>query len=107
MTARTWGRCPNCHRYGHLPHGCIAYEVAMAETPDYWFTIYATDAESAIEAFAEQYDCEGDYTIVQAGESGDFKVLCRLEGNEESQQLYSVYGEAVPKYYVRGPVEES
>jgi hypothetical protein len=93
-----WGRCKNCGGYGYLPHRCVEFEVCC-EGEDTWDTQYGVDYEDALERWAEQDDCQGDYTIIKAGECGDLHVLIRNAAHPEEVKRYHVIGETVPQYH--------
>lgn len=98
-----WGRCTSCAEYGYLPHGCVEFEIAMEDkrSEPYWSTLYARDMELAAEKFADRYDCEGDYTIVRAGDGGEFYILVRKPEEPDTMKRFHVYGESVPQYHAR------
>lgn len=65
----------------------------------YWHEFYASDPEHAVEKFADAYDRDGDYTIVQAGSGGEFVILVRKLAEPETVMRFRVYGESVPQYH--------
>lgn len=98
-----YGHCVKCGRHGWLPHACMEFEVAFEDCgrgEPYWSTVSALDAERAAEQFAEASDCEGDYTIIKAGDRGNTVVLVRGADGGKIMR-FGVYGETVPQYYAR------
>lgn len=61
--------------------------------PDDLHVVWATDAESAAEKFAEDYDSNGDYTIIKNG-SGEVWVI----DVDDNQTKWSIEAESVPEY---------
>lgn len=96
--AKDWGHCDRCGGYGYLPHHCQLFEIAR-EGEDDWQECYSVSMESALEAWADDDDCQGDYTIVQAGEDGDLHMLIRLAAKPEEVKRFRVFGETVAKYH--------
>lgn len=97
-----YGRCPKCERFGWLPHACKEFECATDWNQDpEWTTVHAMDAEQAVERYAEDYDCEGDYTIIKAGDRGETIIRVREMGDEGGGKKFHVYGESVPQYHAR------
>lgn len=62
--------------------------------PDDTHEIFALDAESAAEKFAELRDSEGDYTIIRHG-SGEVWVL----DESDVQTKWDIEAESVPTYH--------
>lgn len=100
-----WGKCEKCGGYGYRPHRCMMFEVCR-EGETEWQTQYGLDPEDALEKWAEEDDCHGDYTIIQAGEDGDLHVLIRQALHPADVKRYRVYGETVPKYYAHEAPQE-
>lgn len=98
--ASDWGHCEDCGGYGYLPHRCKLYEVCR-EGEDDWQEVYGVDQEDALERWADTDDCQGDYTIIQAGESGDLHMLIRDPKNPSAVSRFHVFGETVAKYHAR------
>jgi hypothetical protein len=95
-----WGKCARCGKYAFLPHSCKEFECALEQgsEPDFG-TVWARDAEEAAEAYAEDYDCYGDYTIIQDGDRGTNVVLVREPDSETPPLRFHVIGETVPEYH--------
>jgi hypothetical protein len=74
---------------------CIDHD----ETEDEAVTIYAYDADAAVEKWAEETDCYGDYAIVQ----GDTPTVAvrRAEQREAPITYHCVSGESVPQYHAQ------
>lgn len=96
-----YGRCERCGSFGWLPHGCREFECAFDDGNPGWIALWARDMEIAAEKYAEQTDCEGDYTVIQAGENGNFIVMVREPENDSTIKKFHVYGETVPEYHAR------
>jgi hypothetical protein len=94
-------RCRVCGKYDWLAkHKCApVWEARLHETKweEGWSTVYAIDAEEAAEKFCEQYDSDGEYSIVQ---SGSAEVEVRKPG-EDVVTLFGVDAETVPQYRAR------
>lgn len=104
MTAR---RCEVCetwiysdfHKYPPLWEVAIVSDDDVPDDDDYR-RIYAHNAEEAAEKATEQDDSDSaEYSIVKAGDSGDFVAWVRRPGGEAKR--YSVIGESVPQYTAR------
>lgn len=107
-----FGRCQTCGVYGFLSgrfadHKCPpAFECRMewhSDDDDAWERVYATDAESAAEKFAERYDCEGgEYAIVSGRGRNEPIVQVRpapaFEEDPEPFERWSITAETVPQY---------
>lgn len=96
-----WRNCPICRKYDHTSwHRCKPeWECAMEDKKPDWHIVRGSHPDDAVKEFAEQYDCEGDYTIVQAGDRGEFVILVRKPGEPKTIKRFKVYGESVPRYY--------
>lgn len=64
--------------------------------------MYAHDAESAVEKFAETHDCENEYGILQQGECCEQVIEARDSAGEITR--WNILGESVP-HYSASPVE--
>ena len=101
MSSEPSGYCRRCNDYkvfGPSTCQCKLFECGEPykdEVTD-WHEFYAFDAESAAEKCAEQFDCEGDYTIIRHG-SGE--IWTRDEAG--SIQKWEVEAESVPSYNAR------
>ncbi len=91
-------QCEKCGGYGWMPHRCMLFEVCR-EGEDSWEPQYGLDLEDALTKWAEASDCQGDYTIVQAGECGETFMLIRQGLHPAEVKRYRVFGEIVPKYH--------
>lgn len=96
-------RCKRCGEYGWTGesaqrfgfHTCLPmWECRIAGNGDDWDEVYAREAEQAAEKFCDQYDSNGDYTIIQAGEA---EVDVRRPGEDEITQ-WKIAAESVPHY---------
>lgn len=96
--ALNYGRCEKCGDYGFMPHGCMLFEVCR-EGEGEWSEQYGLDPEHALKRWAEDDDCYGDYTIVQAGERGELHMLIRQALHPDEVKRFHVFGEMVAKYH--------
>ena len=100
----TTSRCQTCHATifnfaGDRPHECppaflVWYEGHGDDPEADHDVVFASGAEHAVELWADQHDCEGDYCII-GGSDEAVRVRPRTGGPWES---YTVTGEAVPRY---------
>jgi hypothetical protein len=97
-------RCPNCNKFGWFgekfgrEHQCAPiWEARLLETKweNDWIEVRAHDAEEAAREFCEQYDSDGDYSIIQRGSA---EVEVRKPG-EDGVTIFDVSAESVPTYY--------
>lgn len=104
----SYGTCPTCKRWRDMQyHKCPPrWEVLV---PDYhgddWedaVTVFAHDAESAAEEYADTMDSESDYEICSGG-AAFAKV--RAVGSEE-ETSFVITGEMVPQYRASETTEE-
>ena len=90
-------RCKTCGQYDWTKsHRCPPVWLVWTEDSgeDYAYKIYAVDAQSAAEKWADQTDCVGDYTIVSGeDETVTVKVL------DDTVLKFNVSGQAVPEYH--------
>lgn len=95
------GYCPRCKDYrvfGPSTCRCVRFECGEpwnGKVED-WHEIYATDAEHAAEKCAEQFDDEGDHTIINNG-SGEIWT----RDTNGLVQKWEIEAEAVPSYNAR------
>lgn len=103
-----WGKCPRCREYGFLDTGILrhvckpAWECRPAWHDDddgAWEIVHATDAETAAEKYAEQYDRDGgDYAII-GGRMRDEAVIQVRKPDAETFEQWAIRAEAIPTYY--------
>lgn len=101
-----WGTCPICSerdeldRTKFMSHRCKPHwqvrQHGKFRNSDEWADIYARDAPSAAEKFAEEYDqSDGCYPL--ASGRGDLVVMVK-DPKTERAQAYRAYGETLPSY---------
>lgn len=98
--------CPTCGKWMMFPksHQCPPiFEVIDEdggygdEDPWQWASkIYARDPETAAEKWADENDCNGDYTIIRGNEA---KISVRAADGTITRWI--VTGESVPEYTAR------
>jgi hypothetical protein len=93
-------KCEKCGGYGWAPCGCTVFEICR-EGEDDWQEVYGVGAEDALTKWAEDDDCQGDYTIVSAGENGTLNMLVRDPQRPAEVKRFHVFGETVPQYHAR------
>ena len=90
--------CKTCGDFMLFPeiHVCpTRWEVCEPEyDPDEWVNVFASDAKEAVEKWAEEEDCSGDYRIV-----GGQPAVVIVRGPDGSETKFRVSGEMVPEYY--------
>lgn len=96
-------KCRRCHEYAWIPCSCTRHEIAQPDTggqhkgqvhDDDWEEVYGRDAEDIVQAWAQRYDSDGDYTIVRGGEE---EVWVR--DGDGNVTRWKVTGESVPSYH--------
>lgn len=91
-------RCPRCNELMVFPtrHTCKPSWMVWpeGEDEDGASRIFATDAKEAAEKWADDDDCNGDYTIVRGSPA---TVYVKDEDGETRK--FEVFGEMVPHYY--------
>ena len=103
-------RCTICDHFGFTDtHRCPPlWECAIEEPGEpYWQEVCARDRETAAEKFAESYDNDGDYTIIQAGDGGDTVVLVREPEKPDTVKRLHVWGEMVAHYNAEELTQET
>lgn len=98
--------CPTCKKYDSLGHHVCApiWEVAIDQGKNselYWQECRAQSEEAAAERYADDYDCQGDYTIIQAGDGGETEILVRRPNGVGGVKRFHVVGETVAQYHAR------
>jgi len=92
-TCGSWMMFPNSHRCPPK-FDVIDADGGYGKDPWQWAkAIFAHDAETAAEKYADQSDCEGDYSIIRGNEA---TILVRDEAGEITR--WTVTGESVPSY---------
>lgn len=88
-----------------MPCRCVRYEIAQPNTggprkgqvdEGDWDEVYGKDQQDIVEAWAQRYDADGDYTIVGGSEE---EVWIRNEDGEITR--WTVIGETVPEYHAK------
>ena len=105
-------KCPICQKWDVGQHRCpplfMAWCEEQSETEDDAQGIYASDAQSAAEQWAEDDDCySAEYMIV--GQKWE-PVLTVKDTRDGEVKRFTVTGEAVPSYSateVTAPKEDS
>ena len=103
MSDYKYERCATCGEFGwvntHMcPPAWIVWSPEHGQAEDDARTVRAWDAERATEKWAEEFDADGDYTIVAGHEA---TVYVRSGSGEGPIESYVVKGESVPEYYAR------
>lgn len=83
-------------------HKCLPeWKVWHEDTEEQWSTsVYARDAEAAVEKYLEENDCHHDYMVVQDGGRTEFTFFAKRVGEQEPYTLLAT-GESRPCYFVR------
>jgi hypothetical protein len=93
-------QCPRCKKYRWDHCTCQLFQCAEPwhdePTESDWQDVYANDAETAAEVFAERSDCEGDYTIIRNGEA-----VIWVRDVENKVTVFEIEAESVPHYTAR------
>jgi hypothetical protein len=117
--AATYDRCSRCDKFAWLgwsgTHNCIAYRVKVLERIDESYPgdknaqiedhsqgdweskVYATEPRLAAEIFAQRYDQNGEYDIV----NGDYKLrllVFQSDPSEAGAKEFIVQGWSQPVY---------
>lgn len=100
-TSEASGYCPRCKDYkfsGPSLCNCQRFEGGVPWKDDVtdWHEVYAMDAEDAAEKCAEEFDSDGDYTIIKHG-SGEIWT----RDKDGLVQKWDIEAEAVPSYSAR------
>ncbi len=89
--------CPRCGHFRLRECRCILFQCAQPWKGQVdevsWRDVYAVDAETAAEEYAENSDCEGDYTIIRNGEA---EIWVRDPENRVT--VFDITAESVPEY---------
>lgn len=100
-------RCATCGEgYPSKYHQCKpVFLVAVVSgdevpRPDDYLEFRGSDAEEAAQEAAENYDSDGEYSIVAAGSSGDFVAWVKAMA-DAAPVRFRVFGESVPQYHAR------
>lgn len=102
--ASRYERCTRCREFTWSPCHCKRFEIARQWQPDHavptdeneWREVYGTEPCRIVEAWAQRYDSNGDYTIVGGD---DAQVWLRDEDGNVTK--WTVCGETVPEYHAR------
>jgi hypothetical protein len=104
-----YNECKRCGDYSWGECRCQPYQLAQAwrgKVDDAeWTTVWGKDPESIVEAWAERYDSNGDYTIV----SGSPQEVWIRDARDDDVKItkWEVTGESVPEYHATQlPVSE-
>ena len=92
-TCGQWMMFPDTHRCPPLFHVIDPHGYGDADPWEYAAPIYARDAEAAAEKWADQHDCEGDYTIIRGS-----PATVHVRDAEGAVTRWIVSGESVPEY---------
>ena len=95
-TSGAWMMFPNSHR---CPPAYDVIDEDGGYGDDAWqwaCKIFARDPESAAEKWADQHDCEGDYTIIRGTEA-----VVSVRDEQGNVTRWIVSGESVPEYTAR------
>jgi DNA topoisomerase VI subunit B len=89
--------CPRCKHFRLYDCRCILFQCAQpwkgkVQEVD-WNNVYAIDAETAAEEYAENSDCENDYTIIRNGEAEIW-----VRDPENNIVVFDITSESVPQY---------
>lgn len=83
------------------PHVCPpAFECRLDEKDKRdrdWCMVYAADAESAAEKFADRHDCENEYLILQQGDRG--ATVVEVRSSHGLVTLWKIRAESLAHYY--------
>ncbi len=90
-------QCPRCKQWRLYDCRCILFQCAEPwqnkVSENNWQDVYAVDAESAAEEFAERSDSHGDYTIIRKGEG-----VIWVRDVENKITIFDIEAESVPQY---------
>lgn len=90
-------QCPRCKHFSLYDCRCTFFQCAQPWKGKVeevsWRDMYAIDAETAAEEYAEQTDSEGDYIIIRNGEA---EVWVRDPENKIT--AFDITAESVPEY---------
>src|SRR4029077_3171230 len=93
-------RCERCREYVWIPCKCVRFRCGIPWRDqidrESLHVVWARDAESAAERYAELYDSDGDYTIIKHGE-GEIWILD--EDNVQTKWSIEAYQEPVYRAY--------
>lgn len=96
------GECPRCKEWKLYRDGCTCKRFECAkpwrnEVHDLnWSEVYARDSEEAAEKFAEESDCDGDYTIIR---NGSAEIWTR--DGDGLVEKWDIEAESCPTYTAR------
>ena len=92
--------CQKCSGFVlHPPCRCKPFQIKRTdkgyegEEPE---TVYAIDPEYAAEKWAEEYDREGDYLILNGRD-----MTLHVTEPDGTEHTYEITGESVPTYHAR------
>lgn len=69
-----------------------------------WVPIFAANPEVAAEKFADRYDCENEYSILQQGDNCERIIEVRDPSDEITR--WNIRAESVPHYYAEAAEED-
>jgi hypothetical protein len=94
--AGEYSTCPNCRRYGRMPHECPPMFLVHFDEwhgDDSSDKVFAHDTEAAAQQWGESYDGNGDYTIV-----GGENIVVSVTDEQGLKEYFRISGEVVREY---------